>query len=74
MFAGITESVADLQKIKGISPATDQVFKLDIPRADRRLVEAIVAPHSTLVGRTVRASRFRTRFGAVEISVTREGR
>jgi di/tricarboxylate transporter len=73
VFAGITESVADLQKIRGLAPATDQVFKLDTPRADRRLVEAIVAPNSPIADRTVRASGFRTRYGAVVIAVGRDG-
>ena len=31
VFAGVTESVVDLQRIKGLVPATDQVFKLDSP-------------------------------------------
>ncbi len=34
VFAGIVESVVDLQKIRGLEPATDQVFKLE--RAARR--------------------------------------
>ncbi|HUF73789.1 MAG TPA: SLC13 family permease [Gammaproteobacteria bacterium] len=73
VFAGITESVADLLKIRGLAPATDQVFKLDTPRADRRLVEAIVAPNSPIANRTVRASGFRARYGAVVIAVGRDG-
>jgi di/tricarboxylate transporter len=73
VFAGITDSVADLQKIRGLAPATEQVFKLDTPRADRRLVEAIVAPTSPIANRSVRDSRFRTRYGAVVIAVGRDG-
>ena len=42
IFAGVVDSVVDLQKICGLSPATDQVFKLDEPRPNRRLVEAVV--------------------------------
>ena len=33
VFVGIVESVVDLQKIPGLKPATDQLFKLDAPRA-----------------------------------------
>ena len=33
VFVGIIESVVDLQRIPGLSPATDQVFKLDSPRS-----------------------------------------
>lgn len=31
IFVGIVESIVDLQKIAGLSPATNQVFKLDSP-------------------------------------------
>jgi di/tricarboxylate transporter len=73
VFAGATSSVADLQRIRGLEPATDQLFALDSPRADRRLVEAIVAPGSSLVGRKIRDSGFRSRFDAVVIAVGRNG-
>ena len=42
VFAGIVESVVDLQKIRGLKPATDQVFKLDSPRSERCLIETVV--------------------------------
>ena len=32
VFAGITDSIMDLQRIRGLTPATNQVFKLDSPR------------------------------------------
>jgi di/tricarboxylate transporter len=73
VFAGATESVADLQKIRGLAPATNQVFKLDTPRADRRLVEVVISLNSSLAGQTVRDSRFRFRFNAVVIAVGRGG-
>ncbi|MCC5793355.1 MAG: SLC13 family permease [Chromatiales bacterium] len=73
VFAGNPSSVADLQTIRGLEPATDQLFALDSPRADRRLVEAIVSPDSNLVGRPIRESRFRSRFDAVVIAVGRNG-
>ncbi|HWA98366.1 MAG TPA: SLC13 family permease, partial [Pirellulales bacterium] len=41
VFVGVVESVVDLQKIRGLAPATDQVFKLDSPRSTRSLVEAV---------------------------------
>lgn len=73
VFAGATSSVADLQRIRGLEPATDQLFALDSPRADRRLAEVIVAPGSSLVGRKIRDSGFRSRFDAVVIAVGRNG-
>jgi di/tricarboxylate transporter len=73
VFAGATDSVADLQKIRGLAPATNQLFKLDTPRADRRLIEVVIALNSSLAGQTVRDSRFRSRFNAVVIAVGRDG-
>src|SRR5690606_20609238 len=40
MFAGITASIADLQKMRGLTPATNQVFKLGAPRPQRAMIEA----------------------------------
>ncbi len=74
VFAGITESVVDLQRIKGLTPATNQVFKLDSPRAARTLIEAVIAGHSPVSGKTVREGRFRSLYDAVVIAVARDGR
>lgn len=73
IFAGVVDSVVDLQKIRGLAPATDQVFKLDDPRPNRRLVEAVVSPQNPLVGRTIREGAFRTQYGAAVIAVHRGG-
>jgi di/tricarboxylate transporter len=72
-FAGILESVVDLRKIRGLAPATDQVDKLQASQGDRSLVEAVVSHNSPLVGRTVRATRFRTTYNAAIIAVHRNG-
>ncbi|MBA3562969.1 MAG: SLC13 family permease [Gammaproteobacteria bacterium] len=74
VFAGITDSVIDLQKIRGLTPATNQIFKLDSPRPNRRFIEAVVSPSSPVAGHNVRESRFRSRYGAVVIAVARGGR
>jgi hypothetical protein len=42
---GVVESVIDLQRIRGLTPRRNQVFKLETPRADRCLVEAVVSIH-----------------------------
>jgi len=73
VFVGVIDSVVELQKIRGLRPATDQVFKLDDPRSERVLVEAVVSPSCPLVGRTIREGRFRSTYGAVVIAVAREG-
>jgi di/tricarboxylate transporter len=73
VFAGVVESVLDLQKIRGLEPATDQVFKLKSPRRERCLIEAVVSTSCPLVGQTVREGRFRSSYNAVVIAVARDG-
>lgn len=73
LFVGIVESVIDLQKIRGLKPATNQVFKLDAPRKDRCLIEAVVSDSCPVVGKTIRAGRFRSLYNAAVIAVARNG-
>ena len=73
VFVGVVDSVVELQQIRGLQPATDQVFKLDGSRSDRRLVEAVVSETCPVANRTVRDGRFRTRYDAVVIAVARNG-
>jgi di/tricarboxylate transporter len=73
VFVGVVESVADLQKVRGLKPATDQVFKLDAPRSQRWLIEAVVSNTCPLVGTTIRAGRFRSVYNAAVIAVGRNG-
>ncbi|MBK5944660.1 SLC13 family permease [Halorhodospira sp. 9621] len=73
VFVGVVDSVVELQKIRGLQPATDQVFKLDGRRSDRRLVEVVVSETCPVANRTVRDGRFRTRYDAVVIAVARNG-
>lgn len=74
VFAGITESIADLQKIRGLVPATNQVFKLDAPRTQRALIEAVVSRNCPVVGKSIREGQFRTVYKAVVIAVARDGK
>lgn len=73
IFTGLVDSIADLQNIQGLHPATDQVFKLDTPRRDRHLVEAVVSQSNPLNGKTIKDGEFRNRFGAVVVAVSRKG-
>lgn len=72
-FVGMVESVADLRRFPGLALAEEQTAKLQERRPERCLVEAVVSGSSPLVGRTVRASRFRTRFDAAIVAVHRHG-
>lgn len=73
VLAGAVGSVVELQRRHGLTPATDQVFKLDTARSERALIEAVVSDTSPLVGRSIRHGRFRSRYGAVVIAVARNG-
>lgn len=73
LFVGVVDAVRDLQNIRGLVPATDQVFKLDSPRYRRRLFEAVVSDTSPIAGRTIRAGQFRTRYRAAVLAVARNG-
>ncbi len=73
LVVGVVESIRDLANTRGLSFATDQVFKLDSPRWRRRLFEAVIAPGSPLAGRTIREGRFRNRYNGAVIAVARNG-
>ena len=73
LFVGVVDSVLDLQRLNGLQPATDQVFKLDVPRTERCLLEAVVSNTCPLVGRTIREGQFRTQYNAVVVAVARNG-
>ena len=73
VFVGVVESVVDLQKLQGLNPATDQVFKLDSPRSERCLIEAVASNSCPVIDTTIREARFRTRYNAVVIAVSRNG-
>ncbi|NBC65814.1 MAG: TRAP transporter large permease subunit [Bacteroidetes bacterium] len=73
IFTGMVSSIVDLQAIQGLEPATDQVFKLDEPRRDRHLVEAVMSQTHPLNGKTVKEGEFRNHYGAVILAVSRNG-
>ncbi len=73
VFAGVVESMKDLQNLRGLLPATNQVFRLDGPRYQRNLTEAVVSDTCPLVGRSIREGRFRTVYNAAVIAVARNG-
>jgi len=73
IFTGLVDSIVDLQDMQGLEPATDQVFKLDTPRRDRHLIEAVVSQTNPLNGKSIKDGEFRNRFGAVVVAVSRKG-
>jgi len=73
VFVGLVSSVVDLQRIRGLTPATGQIFKLGAPRSGRCLIEAVVSSRCPLIGQTVRDGGFRTIYDAVIIAMSRSG-
>lgn len=74
-FSGPANKIGDLRKIPGLSLyENDEVKKVNSEIQDRRLVQAVVARQSPLVGKTVVDVKFRTRYGAAVIAVHREGK
>ncbi len=69
VFVGIVESVVELQRIRGLVPATEPEAEVEARRAARSLVEAVVSDTCPLVGQTVRAGRFRSHYGAAVLAV-----
>jgi di/tricarboxylate transporter len=73
VFVGNIDSMRSLYSIQGLQPAPEQLFKLDTPRHQRCLVEAVVSHTCPLVGKTIREGRFRNVYNAVVIAVARNG-
>jgi di/tricarboxylate transporter len=73
VFVGVVDSIVDLQRINGLAPATNQVFKLNGFRHDRCHVEAVVSNTCPIVGQTIRGGKFRSRYDAAVIAVHRNG-
>jgi di/tricarboxylate transporter len=72
VFAGVVSTIVDLQRVRGLVPATDR----DEPPPDapgRRLAEAVVSHSSPLIGRTIREANFRTVYDAAVLAVHRNG-
>ncbi len=74
LFAGVVDSIRDLQNQRGLELATNQVLKLDSPRHERLLFEAVVSASCPAVGKTIRESMFRRRYQAAILAVARDGK
>jgi di/tricarboxylate transporter len=72
VFAGLVETIVDLQRMRGLVPATDNEEPASTDPG-RRLSEAVVSHSSPLVGRSIRDANFRTVYDAAVIAVHRNG-
>jgi di/tricarboxylate transporter len=73
IFVGAVDSILDLNRLRGLQPATDQVFKLATPRSERCLIEAVVSNTCPLLRQTIREGKFRSHYNAVVLAVARNG-
>jgi len=74
-YSGSAESIHDLKKVPGLqSYVSSEIKKINARVHDRRLVQAVISRHGPLVGRTIKESRFRTKYGAAVLSVNRNGK
>ncbi len=72
VFAGVVDTILDLQRFRGLVPASD-ADTASPTHADRRLVEAVISHSSPLVNQSVRDANFRTVYDAAVIAVHRNG-
>jgi di/tricarboxylate transporter len=72
VFAGVVETIVDLQRMRGLVPATDNEEPASTDPG-RRLAEAVISHSSPLVGRSIRDASFRTVYDAAVIAVHRNG-
>ncbi|MEX0725487.1 MAG: SLC13 family permease [Planctomycetaceae bacterium] len=74
IFVGVLDSVVDLRKMRGLLPATNQLFKLETADSQRCLIEAVVSDRCPLIGKSIREGKFRTVYNAAVIAAARSGR
>jgi di/tricarboxylate transporter len=71
-YSGGAEAIADLQRLHGLAFYHDtQKKNKAVHLTERRLVQAVVAKGSPLVGQTVREAKFRQAYGGVVIAIQR---
>jgi len=73
VFVGAPECAREIRHIHGLSPANGDAEKLEILHHERCLVEAVIGPEFTGLDQSIKDSKFRTRFQAAIISVSRNG-
>lgn len=74
IFTGVVTTIADLERIPGLVPATDLTYEFHpAQRTQRQLTEAVLSRTSPLIGRTVREANFRQRYNAAVVAAHRNG-
>ncbi len=73
VFIGAPELATELRSIRGIVPADHDVAKLGTPSNNRSIVEVVLSADFPGIGDSVKKVRFRTRYKAVILSISRGG-
>ncbi|WP_156290953.1 SLC13 family permease [Oceanobacillus salinisoli] len=72
IFTGLISTIADLQKMKGLTLETGSDLELDdLKNGSTLLVEAVVSHQSSLLAKSIKESKFRSRFDAGVLAVHR---
>lgn len=72
IFSGSLNTIANMEKLKGIRLRTGTDMSLDaINNEKNKLVEAVISHNSSLVGKTIKSSTFKRRYNAGVIAVHR---
>ncbi|WP_415893548.1 SLC13 family permease [Neptuniibacter sp. PT8_73] len=73
VFVGAPECAREIRHFRGLIPANGDVEMLQITHHERCLVEAVIGPEFAGLDQSIKDSRFRTRFQAAILSVSRNG-
>ncbi|WP_188149409.1 SLC13 family permease [Teredinibacter waterburyi] len=74
VFIGAPELASELRKFRGMQPVEHQSGGLSIENNQRCIVEIVLGPEFPGIGKTIKESRFRTRYNAVVLSLSRGGK
>ncbi len=73
-FTGLPKTILEFQRTPGLQLIKESSFDLKQYDSEKvRTFEAVVSPSSPLVGKNVRESNFRSKYGAVIIAIHRNG-
>jgi di/tricarboxylate transporter len=73
VFVGAVNSVVELVRQPGLTPAPENLFDIATPRSNRQLIEVVISATCPLLGHSIRDARFRSAYDAVVIAVARNG-
>lgn len=72
IFTGLISTIVELEQIRGLRLETGSEWKLtDLKNGETQLVEAVVSHQSSLINKSIKESRFRSRFDAGVLAVHR---